>query len=89
MKNVVEIGYNEIGIQENFYRIVMYTKNGKKLYLVEDKWIGKNAEKLLCKWEYTKHNALWFDSLAQAKKFAEDYFKNFINYKIEGFTEIL
>ena len=89
MNNVVKIGCNEYGTLENFYRITMRTKNGKKLYLTEDKWVGKKAEKLLCKWVFEKNNALWFESLENAKQFTKDYFKNFVNYEIEGFVEIL
>ena len=89
MNNVVEIGFNEYATRETFYRIVMRTKDGKKIYLTENKWIGKDGGKLNCKWCFEKNNALWFNSLEQAKKFSEDYFTNFRNYEIESFTEIL
>ena len=89
MNKVVEIGFNEYATMENFYRITMLTKDNKKLYLTEDYWCGKNAEKLVCKWTFTKANALWFETLQQAENFAKDYFKNFSKYNIEGFSEII
>ena len=89
MNKVVEIGFNEYATMEDFYRITMLTKDNKKLYLTEDYWCGKNAEKLVCKWTFAKANALWFETLKQAEEFAKDYFKNFTQYKIEGFSEII
>lgn len=63
--------------------ITMETKNGKKLYLAEDKWVGKNKEKIVCKWTFDKNEALGFETEKDAKNFANEYFKNFTNYSLE------
>lgn len=47
---------------EAFYRVIMKTKTGKKLYLREHTWYGKNVEKINCSWEFTPENALWFET---------------------------
>ena len=60
--------------------ITMKTKEGKTLYLSEDKWVGKNQEKLLCKWTFNKQEALGFETEKEAENFAKDYFKNFTNW---------
>lgn len=89
MNNILKIGYNEFGTKENFYRITMITKGNKKLYLCEGSWYGKNAEKLNCSWTFKKMDAIWFETLKQAEEFAKSYFKNFKNYMIESFVEII
>ena len=88
MNNVVKIGYNEFGTKEILYRITMKTKENKKLYLTEDFWCGKNAEKLICKWTFNRMDALWFETFESVTEFAKDYFKKFKNYEIESFEEI-
>lgn len=70
---------------ESFYRIIMRAKSGKKLYLKEDHWYGKNYEKINCAWSPTSQECLWFETEKDAKEFAEKYFTNFKNYEIEGF----
>lgn len=67
----------------SFLTIRMKLKNGKKLYLAEDKYIGKNDEKMLCKWVTNKKKALGFDTEREAEAFALDYFKNFKDYDFE------
>lgn len=70
---------------ETFYRIIMKTITGKKLYLRENKWYGKNEENINCSWEFTSENALWFETYKEAEDFCKRYFKNFKNYEIEDF----
>ena len=70
---------------EAFYKVIMKTKTGKKLYLREHTWYGKNAKKINCSWEFTPENALWFETEKQALDFCKDYFKNFTKYEIEYF----
>lgn len=55
--------------------ITMKTKEGKTLYLSEDKILKSN--KLLCKWTFNKNEALGFETEKEAENFAKDYFKNF------------
>lgn len=55
--------------------ITMKTKEGKTLYLSEDKVLNNN--KLLCKWTFNKNEALGFETEKEAENFAKDYFKNF------------
>ena len=74
------------GRKEYFYRIVMNTLSGKKLYLKAGKCIG---DKMNCEWEFTNENAIWFDTHKEAENFAKDYFKNFKEYKIEEFSYII
>ncbi len=62
-----------------FFRIITRTQSGKKLYLKAG--VGKS-----CKWDFNKNEAIWFDTLNQAEKFADTYFKNFRNYIIEEFS---
>lgn len=64
--------------------IKMQTKEGKNLYLAEDKLIGKNKKKLLCKWTFDKNEALGFETEKQANDFAKDYFKNFKNWEFDN-----
>jgi hypothetical protein len=78
----------EILNRDVFYRVTMKTKGGKKLYLCENSWYGKNAEKINCKWEFTKANALWFETKREAERFCKEYFKNFDNYEIEDFIYV-
>ena len=72
-----------------FYRIVMKTSAGKKLYLCENHWYGHNEEKINCKWEFSTENALWFETEKDAQKFCNGYFKNFKNYEIEVFSHYM
>lgn len=72
--------------KEYFYRIVMNTLSGRKLYLKAGKYIG---DKMNCEWEFTNENAIWFDTPKEAEDFAKDYFKNFKGYKIEEFSYII
>lgn len=70
-------------MREIFYRIVMKTKSGKKLYLkCTDIYTN---DKIRCEWEFSSENAIWFDTDTQAEKFCNMYFKNFKNYEIEEF----
>lgn len=86
IKNIIEMPFGEVLYRDIFYRIIMKTKAGRKLYLCENSWYGKNAEKINCKWEFTKANALWFETKEDAINFCKDYFKNFDNYEIEDFV---
>lgn len=57
-----------------FYWVTMQTKTGKTLYFCDGN-----------KWEFSKVNAIWFESQTNAEKFCKEYFKNFKNYKIVDF----
>lgn len=70
---------------ETFYRIIMRTYNGKKLYLKENKWYGKNEENINCSWDFDSSNAIWFENEKEANNFCKSYFKNFKGYEIEEF----
>ena len=56
--------------------ITMQTKTGKTLYLKEG--IGKAFE-----WTFDRSEAIWFETIEEAEKFANKYFKNFKDYKIK------
>ncbi len=86
INKVIEMPFGEVLYKDIFYRITMKTKGGKKLYLCENSWYGKNGEKINCRWEFTKANALWFETEKDAQDFCKDYFKNFTNYEIENFV---
>lgn len=70
-------------MKEIFYRVIMKTKTGKKLYLICTN-IYPN-DKVRCTWEFDDENAIWFDTDTQAEKFCKMYFKNFNEYEIEEF----
>lgn len=55
--------------------ITMKTKEGKTLYLSEDR--VTKQDKLICKWTFNKQEALGFETEKEAENFAKDYFKNF------------
>lgn len=55
--------------------ITMKTKEGKTLYLSEDRLTKQ--DKLICKWTFNKQEALGFETEKEAENFAKDYFKNF------------
>ena len=65
-----------------FYRIIMKTYDNKKLYLKDG--IGNS-----CEWTFNKHDAIWFETEKEAQIFAKKYFKNFNNYEIENFNEVM
>lgn len=85
MKSIIELPTKELVYRDLFFRVIMKTRNGKKLYLCEDSWYGKNAEKIKCKWEFSSVNALWFETEENAQDFCKEYFKNFDRYEIEDF----
>lgn len=58
--------------------ITMKTKEGKTLYLSEDR--VTKQDKLICKWTFNKQEALGFETEKEAENFAKDYFKNFTNW---------
>ena len=79
----------EVSVKDFFYRIIMHTRDGKKLYLTENTWYGKNSEKINCTWDFNYNNALWFETYDEAEEFAKGYFKNFTGYEIEEFFEYI
>ena len=46
MNKIIEMPFGEVLYKDIFYRITMKTKGGKKLYLCENSWYGKNGEKI-------------------------------------------
>lgn len=58
-----------------FYAITMQTKTDKTLYLM-----SCNEE---FKWTFDYEEGLWFNTENEAKKFANEYFKRFKNWKIK------
>ena len=84
MNNICEPIYSEC-----FFRIIMRAKTGKKLYLKEDHLYGKNKEKVNCSWSLSWQDCIWFKTEQDAKDFANNYFKNFKNYEVEGFEYIM
>ena len=85
IKSIIQMPYGEMLYKDLMYRITMKTRDNKKLYLSEDHWYGKNAEKISCKWTFTANDALWFETQEDAQDFCRDYFKNFDRYEIENF----
>ena len=69
---------------EIFYRVIMRTNTGRKLYLRCTDMYANN-EKVLCAWEFSNENAIWFNTDTEAERFCKMYFKNFKNYEIEEF----
>ena len=72
----------EVIYPTTYYRIIMKTYDGKKLYLKDG--VGKS-----CEWTFNKQEALWFETNKEAEDFAKQYFKNFSNYEIEDFIEYM
>lgn len=65
-------------LSDLFSRIIMKTRDGRKLYLKDG--IGNSKE-----WTFNLEEAIWFDTRSEAEKFAKGYFKSFKNYEIEDF----
>ena len=72
-----------------YYRIYMKLRTGIKVYLCENKWYGANYSKINCKWDTNRENALWFETSKDAEDFCKEYFKNFKDWEIECFEEIM
>ena len=67
---------------EDFWRVIMKTKTGLKLYLKA----GKGNS---CSWDKDWSDAIWFQTENDAKNFCKNYFKNFKNYEIENFKYMI
>ncbi len=68
---------------EIFYRIIMKTKAGRKLYLKCTNIFSNGIIK--CEWDFSSEDVIWFETDTQAEKFCAMYFKNFKDYEIEEF----
>lgn len=72
-------------VYDNIYRICMMSKNNKKLYLeVSNFWYTKDGEiKRQLGWTWDKWCGMQFEKEEDAKKCAQDYFKNFDKWFID------
>ena len=64
---------------EEFYVITARAKNGKKIYFGAEDEGGY-------RWNFSRNDAIWFESIEQAEYFAENYFTVFKDYSVESFS---
>lgn len=68
----------------DFVVITMKARSGRKLYLkASSKEVKGDPYKVLCEWSLTSDDAIYFETDAEATKFANSYFKNFKGWVLE------
>lgn len=60
--------------------VIKYKDKG--IYLGADESRAIKEDKVYFKWFKDVDNAMWFDTYADAEKFAKEYFKNFADWEL-------